>query len=165
MGTFDHALSLSWTAFHREFVFVGDPFPSTRSDEEQESRLMAFCKLLSLNVRSFERFLENDQVQIYWLSGARYRRKSRSGLGTAGWFQSDESSIPFLGFVSVRVCWPCGAKPDGRSLARRFGDGLRVCECSDGSQHPAELKQNRPRGPLMLDEFCVGLRSGNLGAE
>jgi hypothetical protein len=72
LGTLDHGLSVWWTSFHHRFLLVSDPFPSTRSDAEQESRLAHLLHLLGVSSATFEGLIQDGTLQIMWLSSAKY---------------------------------------------------------------------------------------------
>ena len=72
LGTFDHPLGVWWTAFQHRFLLVSDPFPSTRSDAEHELRVAYFLHLLGVSQASFEDLIQAPNLQVLWLSSAKY---------------------------------------------------------------------------------------------
>jgi hypothetical protein len=93
LATFDHAVYLWWTSFADRFVFVADPFLTTRPDAEQEIRLMAAFDTLGVRPAQFRTLIQSHYFQIMWLSSAKYNVSSAYHLAPLSGYAPHVASI------------------------------------------------------------------------
>lgn len=73
IGTFDHQLCSWWTSFKQGYSFLGDPFVTTASDDEIESRLIVLCKIIGMDPEDFQSFFNRHYVNHFWLGHNKYQ--------------------------------------------------------------------------------------------
>jgi hypothetical protein len=73
LGTFDPQLSSWWISFKHGYAYIADPFITTVSDAEIESRLIYFCKVVGMNAEDFRSFVNRFYVNAFWLAHNKYQ--------------------------------------------------------------------------------------------
>ncbi len=82
VASFDHQVFAWWMTFGGRYWFLVEPFVSSIPDEELETRLVLFCKLLGMSADDFVTFLQtplelvpsnHGYVNVFWLGLAKYQ--------------------------------------------------------------------------------------------
>lgn len=73
IGTFDQQLFNWWVGLNKKFSFLPSTAFSMVSDDEIETRLLAFCKLLGMNIEDFRTFINRQYVNGNWLALNKYQ--------------------------------------------------------------------------------------------
>lgn len=73
VGTFDSQVTYWWLTFGGGKGFLVDPMISTLSDDEVESRLIDFCRLLGMTPNTFSAFISQNYINLFWLGLNKYQ--------------------------------------------------------------------------------------------
>jgi hypothetical protein len=95
IATFDHEVYSWWMTFHEGYSYLVEPFVSSASDEELESRLAALCRLLGMSTEQYLKFIQNDYVNTFFLGCAKYQASAWRRYSTLDDY-TDEQKQTFL---------------------------------------------------------------------
>lgn len=70
---FDCQVSFWWLTFGGDKLFLAEPFISTVSDREVESRYMNFCHLLGMTPDRFISFIRKPSILTFWFGHNKYQ--------------------------------------------------------------------------------------------
>jgi hypothetical protein len=73
LGTFDDQVRVWWQAKNGQRLYLPDPAMTTLTDQEIESRLISFCRLLGFSERNFIDALRNFYFNTCFLSTLKYQ--------------------------------------------------------------------------------------------
>jgi hypothetical protein len=73
LATFDVQVFAWWLTFTNGYSFLADPFISTVSDHEIESRMATLCHLIGMKSEDYGKFLQRHPVESFWLSHDKYQ--------------------------------------------------------------------------------------------
>ena len=72
LASFDLQVDGWWSAFGGGFLTNPDPFFTTISDDEQETRFMKLCHLLGMSEGEFLSFVQKPPITVYLFTHAKY---------------------------------------------------------------------------------------------
>ncbi len=72
VATFDHQVFSWWLTFHRGYSFLVEPFVSSVSDAELETRLAVLCRQLGMSPEDYREFVQEPYINIFWLGLLKY---------------------------------------------------------------------------------------------
>jgi hypothetical protein len=72
-GLFDHQMAMWWLTFGGGKLFLVEPYSSTVSDREVESRFFSFCRLLGMTPDSFISFIKKPSILSFWFGINKYQ--------------------------------------------------------------------------------------------
>jgi hypothetical protein len=73
VASFDHQVFSWWLTFHRGYWFLAEPFVSSASDQELETRLALLCRELGMSPQDYRIFIQQTYINVFWLGLLKYQ--------------------------------------------------------------------------------------------